>query len=72
MSRARVHMDEKDERVGERSSVNHCLLCGMKPPASDANGELWCFRQEAGSRGPRQDWCTPDHPLVLLAEVHSS
>ncbi len=64
---SRVHMDT----LGNAST---CLLCGMTPQESDRSGEIWCFQEKVEERGtnPNHPWCTPDHPLITIAEVHST
>ncbi len=67
---SRVHMDEND---GNSNSINCCLLCGTTAREADTASDLWCFRQDVAERGPRAGaWCTPDHPLAILAEVHAT
>lgn len=63
-----VHIYDSRWRTGARSVV--CELCG-KRPGDPMN--RWVDRFGMGlPDGKLYVWCSPDHPRVILAEVHSS
>ncbi len=47
-----------------------CLLCGAISEYNTADG--WRPDTRAHDLTGSRSWCVPDHPTILLAEIHRS